>query len=558
MLIAAFAALGALAAPSALASHSQVTFFEAPRDLLNGSTRHKAFLQLQALGVKALRLELHWHDVAPAANSTRRPKFDAKNPASYSWGAYDAVLTEAQRLNWKVLLTVTSPVPKWATASKRDLITRPENRQFEEFMTAVGLHYGSMVSLWALWNEPNIAGWLMPQWNSNGTPASPRIYRGLWQAGYAGLKAAGIKSPQVLFGETSPFGQGHANIRREGTKREVAPLAFMREALCLNSRYRKASTCGRLPISGYAQHPYTYPAVQGPYYRPPERDEVTIGTLPRLSNALALAARAHAIPAHLPIYLTEFGVESRPNRLGVSLSEQAEYDAISEKIAWGDPQVLAFSQYLLTDEPAHGGLNGYRTGLETTGGGAQAALLRLPRSPRRLPHRLRLFTVGLRATGYGRHQTAGLRRAAWLAALPLAGERHDQVERLLDAALHHARLQLARELAQPDGRGVHRPPDSRELIARMASGVVLGWGDAGVARGRGHSTPARRRPAWRSDRVGVGARDQCPEDIRSAALRAPRPPGLRSSPSWKAPDRGVLGRARAAHPSDVCGAPAAV
>ena len=378
MLIAAFAALGALAAPSALASHSQVTFFEAPRDLLGNSSRHKAFLQLQALGVKALRLELHWHDVAPAANSSRRPRFDAKNPASYNWGPYDAVLTEAQRLNWKVLLTVTSPVPKWATASKRDLITRPENRQFEEFMTAVGLHYGSMVSLWALWNEPNIAGWLMPQWNSNGTPASPRIYRGLFQAGYAGLKAAGINSPQVLFGETSPFGQGHANIRLEGTKREVAPLAFMREALCLNSRYRKASTCGQLQIAGYAQHPYTYPAVQGPYYRPPERDEVTIGTLPRLSNALALAARAHAIPAHLPIYLTEFGVESKPNRLGVSLSEQAEYDAISEKIAWGDSQVLAFSQYLLTDEPAHGGLNGYRTGLETTGGGRKPLYYAFP------------------------------------------------------------------------------------------------------------------------------------------------------------------------------------
>ncbi len=365
MLLTACAGLGALAAPAALASHSQITFFEAPRDLLNGKTRHKAFLQLQTLGVKDLRIELHWHDVAPAANSRRRPSFNAKSPVSYNWGAYDAVIGEAQRLGWKVLLTVTSPVPKWATAAKRDLITRPEDRQFEEFMTAVGLHYGSLISWWALWNEPNIAGWLMPQWNRNGTPASPRIYRGLWQAGYAGLKAARLKSPQVLFGETSPFGQDHANIRREGTKREVAPLAFMRAALCLNTHYRKSSTCGKLEISGYAQHPYTYPAVQGPYYRPRERDEVTIGTLPRLSHALALAARAHAIPAHRPIYLTEFGVESKPNPLGVSLSEQAEYDAISEKIAWEDRQVVAFSQYLLSDEPPHGRLRGYRTGLET-------------------------------------------------------------------------------------------------------------------------------------------------------------------------------------------------
>ncbi len=367
-LVAACAALGAAAAPPALASHSQITFFEAPRDLLNAATRHKAFLQLQTLGVKALRLELHWHDVAPNANSSRRPKFNAKSPASYNWEAYDPVVAEAVRLKWKLLLTVTAPVPKWATAAKRDLITRPEDKQFEEFMTAVGLHYGSEVSWWALWNEPNIAGWLMPQWNSNGTPASPRIYRGLFQAGYAGLKAAGISSPQVLFGETSPFGEDHNPSPRAYPRSEVAPLEFMREALCLNAHYRKSSTCGELQITGYAQHPYTYPAVQGPYYRPPERDEVTIGTLPRLSNALTLAARAHAIPAHLPIYLTEFGVQSKPNFLGVPLAEQAEYDAISEKIAWEDPQVVAFSQYLLTDEPPHSGLTGYRTGLETLSG----------------------------------------------------------------------------------------------------------------------------------------------------------------------------------------------
>ncbi len=365
LLAIAWAVIASLSVPPAIASHSQITFFEAPRDLLNSATRHKAFLQLETLGVKDLRLELHWHDVAPNANSKKRPKFNARSPASYDWGAYDAVMSEARRLGWKVLLTVTSPVPRWATAAKRDLITRPEDRQFDEFMTAVGLHYGSMVSWWALWNEPNIAGWLMPQWNSNGTPASPRVYRGLWQAGYAGLKAAGLKSPRVLFGETSPFGQDHANIRTEGGKREVAPLEFMREALCLDKHYRKASTCGELQVSGYAQHPYTYPAVQGPYYRPPERDEVTIGTLPRLSKALALAGRAHAIPVHQPIYLTEFGVESKPNPLGVSPSEQAEYDAVSEKIAWEDPQVLTFSQYLLTDEPQHGRLRGYRTGLET-------------------------------------------------------------------------------------------------------------------------------------------------------------------------------------------------
>ena len=109
----------------------------------------------------------------------------------------------------------------------------------------------------------------------------------------------------------------------------------------------------------------------------PERDNVTIGSLSRLSGALDLAARAQAIPANTPIYLTEFGVQSLPNRqLGVSVAQQAEFDAIAERIAWANPRVAAFSQYLLVDDPlggapgasANGGTIGFQTGLEYLNG----------------------------------------------------------------------------------------------------------------------------------------------------------------------------------------------
>jgi Cellulase (glycosyl hydrolase family 5) len=357
----------------ALADHNQTVFFEAPSQLLNPSQRDGAIAQLKALGVKALRVELRWHDVAPDANSPSRPQFEAENPASYNWGQYDALIDEAQRLKWKVLLTLTSPVPRWATSNHSDLITRPDDQAFEEFATAVGRHYGSQVSLWAIWNEPNVPGWLAPQFNANGTPASPRIYRGLFEAGYAGLTAAGLKSPKVLFGETAPFGTDEVDAGREGVEREVAPLAFLRGALCLSAAYRRSSTCGMLPIYGYAHHPYTYPAVPGPYYRPANRDDVPIGVLSRLSRALALASRAHAIPARVPIYLTEYGVQTKPNPLGVSPAQQAEDAAISERLAWENPDVAAFSQYLLRDEPSHGRFSGYRTGLESPGGAPKPA-----------------------------------------------------------------------------------------------------------------------------------------------------------------------------------------
>ncbi len=370
----------AVGAAPAVASHNQAMFFEAPRDLLEvtPAARAKALAQLQRLGVKGLRVELDWGRVAPGADSSKRPNFDATNPASYNWNGYDQLLGEAQRLHWQVLLTVTSPVPKWATAGHKDFVTSPDDRQFEEFMTAVGKHYAGIVSLYAIWNEPDHPAFLRPQFKSNGMPASPRIYRGLFEAGYEGLKAAGISKPKVLMGETAPFGYDKVNVRREGSRallHDVAPLAFLRETLCLNTQYRKSATCGMLPAYGYAHHAYT--TGQGPPYRPPEADDVTIGVLSRLSSALDRAAAAHAIPARLPIYLTEFGIQSFPNRiLGVSWAKQAEYDAISEKIAWSNPRVAAFSQYLLRDDPlggppgasVHGGFVGFQTGLETVNG----------------------------------------------------------------------------------------------------------------------------------------------------------------------------------------------
>jgi hypothetical protein len=353
-------ALGAMAsAPQALADHNETVYFEGSTVLLNPKTRAGAIAQLQHLGVSALRVELYWADVAPSPKSAKRPNFDATNPANYDWGAYDWLLSKAKELNWQVLLTVTAPVPKWATSTHKDYVTRPNDTDFKQFMTAVGRQFGSEVGLYAIWNEPNHPDYLMPQF-VKGSPASPRIYRGLFQAGYAGLQAAGIASPKVLMGETAPA----------GTPRVVSPLAFLRGALCLNAHYRKSGSCGLLPAYGYAHHAYTQAA--GPFYVPPSED-VMIGVLSRLTRALDLAADAHAIKPHMMIYLTEFGVQSKPNRYeGVSVAKQAEYDAIAEQIAWSNPRVAAFSQYLLRDDPLGGApgsaVIGFQTGLEYVNG----------------------------------------------------------------------------------------------------------------------------------------------------------------------------------------------
>jgi hypothetical protein len=89
----------------------------------------------------------------------------------------------------------------------------------------------------------------------------------------------------------------------------------------------------------------------------------------------------------VPIYLTEFGIQSVPDPLyGVSQLRQAEYQAISERLAWQQPRVRAFSQYLLRDDRPIAGVSrtqrygGFESGLRFAGGRKKPAYaaFRLP------------------------------------------------------------------------------------------------------------------------------------------------------------------------------------
>lgn len=368
----AVAGSAALGAGVASASKNQAMYFEAPEALLNPATRGHTIAQLKELGVHAIRLEMEWSQVAPGATARNKPSFNATNPAYYAWNDYGQLISEVHKLGWKVLLTVSSPVPRWATSNKRaPYVTMPDDRDFREFMTAVGRKFRSEVSVYAIWNEPNEHGELQPQFNSKGQPVAGRVYRGLFEAGVEGLHAAGLGKAIVLMGETSPGGATKLT-KYVPSWSGVAPLAFLRNALCLNAKYKRAKSCGMLRASGYAQHPYALDN-QGPFDEPKQAENVTIGTLGRLITALNKAAKAGAIKANLPIYLTEFGVVSKPNKStrAVSTEVQADYDAIAERLAWESPRVAAFSQYLLSDDPTYRGQNevSFQTGLEYANGG---------------------------------------------------------------------------------------------------------------------------------------------------------------------------------------------
>jgi hypothetical protein len=109
----------------------------------------------------------------------------------------------------------------------------------------------------------------------------------------------------------------------------------------------------------------------------------------------------------MPVWLTEFGIQSTPDRyFGVSLAKQNEYRAIAERMAWGNPRVRAFSQYLLHDDrPIEGQTGrsrygGFESGLRFATGREKPALdgFRLALSALRSGSRVSLWGVVRPAT----------------------------------------------------------------------------------------------------------------------------------------------------------------
>jgi Cellulase (glycosyl hydrolase family 5) len=362
-----------LLAPAAQASSRQLMTFEAPGELLEDGTREATLDEIQSFGVSHVRALVYWRDFSARPRSKSRPTFDTADHEAYpagTWDRLDRLVDSIQRRKMTVQLTLTGPVPRWATARRRGRVNDPSAKWFGRWARAVAARYGARVDMWSIWNEPNHPEFLGPQYK-NGQPHTPRLYRKLYAAGESAIHGApGGSRDKVLFGETAPI--GNVNV--------VSPLAFMRGALCLNKRYKRSGGCKRLRIDGFAHHAYTRRG--SPTFVSEDTDEVSIGTISRLTRAIDKAAKARAFRGGRGVYLTEFGIQSKPDPLaGVSLARQAEYMAMSERIAYANPRVKAFSQYLLYDDKPRTGVprsqrySGFETGLRTSKGKPKPAYI---------------------------------------------------------------------------------------------------------------------------------------------------------------------------------------
>ena len=150
------------------ASSTQFTLFEAPRELLSADLEPTLadLDEIQSLGARAIRLNLYWNSVAPdnERQASRRRASTRRNPDSgYDWSVYDRAIGEATQRGMDVLVTITGPVPTWATRAEAGHTYKPSTHALRALRRRPPARYGNAGQHWSIWNEPNHPQFLTPQ-----------------------------------------------------------------------------------------------------------------------------------------------------------------------------------------------------------------------------------------------------------------------------------------------------------------------------------------------------------------------------------------------------------
>jgi hypothetical protein len=207
-----------------------------------------------------------------------------------------------------------------------------------------GRHGHGSVSLWSVWNEPNLQLFLTPQFVGKKI-VGPSNYAKLYKAAYAGIKA-GNPWAKVAIGETSARGRDKP---LKGTSATVAPGTFA----------RLLSKVKGLRFDAWAHHPYP----TTPNMRPLQRvryPNVTLSTMPQFEKDLK-----KWFHRSVPIWITEYGHETKPGEpRGVTPAVQAAYAKQALGVARKDPNVQMFIWFTFRDSSG----NPWQSGLEQPSG----------------------------------------------------------------------------------------------------------------------------------------------------------------------------------------------
>lgn len=325
---------------------------------------NKPFNFARGIGVSRLRVSMLWSYTLPESQFNARNKPAALN---YDFSRFDQLIDQAAANGIRIHLSLTGPAPRWANAKRateRRAWYKPNATEFGKFAAVAAEHFKGRVDRYSIWNEPNWKTWLGP------LSSGPALYRQLYVKGYSAIKAAD-PAAKVLIGETAP------SAKRGWS---TAPLAFLRGVTCVNRKYRRTRSCPKLKADGYAHHPYDF--AHAPSYQVRGSDNVTIGTLSRLTRALDKLSRSGALRMNgggrMPLYLTEYGYFASGHR-ALSKKLRSRYLQQAYSLALKNPRVRSQLQYLLVQPPRSTRASFFDLGLVTLGGTRNAGYNALKR-----------------------------------------------------------------------------------------------------------------------------------------------------------------------------------
>jgi hypothetical protein len=209
-----------------------------------------------------------------------------------------------------------------------------------------------------IWNEPNLALYLSPQYERR-APFAPGRLRDMQNAAYAGIKSVQPDATVVL-GGLAPYGDPGLNPQR------TRPLLFLRGVLCLDNALQKSCNT---PTNAdvYAMHPYTRnKPSQGSF----DRDDITVPDLARLQAAMAAARSAGTVGPKLPpLWVTEIHWESAPaDPKGTPLPTRARYISEAMWRLWRAGVPVAYWYLMQDEEPDTSSTIKYQSGIYTRAG----------------------------------------------------------------------------------------------------------------------------------------------------------------------------------------------
>jgi Concanavalin A-like lectin/glucanases superfamily len=315
------------------------------------------FERTRKAGARMVRLTVPWDVVAPKGREKPRG-FDASDPAdpAYDFAGVDRKVRLAVANRLQPVLGLTE-APLWAQdqsphPSSYDGFApgpyKPSPVEVARFARALARRYGGSfqglprVRYWHLWNEPNLIGFLSPQFE-NGRPFAPIWYRGMLNA-FAGAVHAVHRDNVVIAGSLAPF-----SLKRAA----MGPLQFIRSLLCMSKGPKPKPVCAqRASLDALAVHPYTS---GGPTHHALNPNDVSLGDLPEVQRVLAAAVKNHRVltAAHVALWVTEFSWDTRPadpNPLATPFPLQARWTAEALYRMW-KARVGVVTWFLLRDQP---------------------------------------------------------------------------------------------------------------------------------------------------------------------------------------------------------------